>query len=511
MSERPMTNDSDAWEAYWTAQGEPWRIEPEIDAERQRYLAERQTIIPDIEQSIYPFKGIRLTRADIEWLLHEHGPINWSDEQQRKRQGLDFRGAILNHPDHQHTVNLRHLPLANTRFGLTRAEWIQSSPEQQETATAHLEGTDLVDAYLEGADLMGAHLEGAIISSAHLEDADLMHVHLEGAVVQYAHLEGADLVDAHLEAADLSNAHLEGAFLVDAHLEGAFLHSVHLEGAFLMNAHLEAADLSSAHLEGAFLHGAHLEAIRFSDDDYHRIQQSLAKRLNSGTIKQNLPPANLCGVFFDTATQLNDITLPTHSLGISIADIHWGNANLSVIRWKQRGYTTVSDEVQGQGVDETKTRMEKWETTVRAYRQLSMALHSQGMNELANQFAYRAQLCQRRFLHMQGWHELPSYWGSYLLDFISGYGYRPMRSVFTYVLVIIAFSAIYFALGGGSHLVTIQESIVISMTAFHGRGFFATAFQPNDPQAIVAAVEAFIGLCMEVICIVTFTQRFFSR
>ena len=97
--QRPTTNDSEAWKAYWKAQSWPWRTEPEIDAKRQKYLAERRTIVPNIEQGIYPFKDIKLTRADVEWLLATHengrGPGEWSDKRQRSRKGLDLRGADL--------------------------------------------------------------------------------------------------------------------------------------------------------------------------------------------------------------------------------------------------------------------------------------------------------------------------------------------------------------------------------------------------------------------------------
>ncbi len=50
--QRPTTNDPKAWKTYWKAQGWPWRTEPEIDAERQKYLAERRAIVPDIEKGI---------------------------------------------------------------------------------------------------------------------------------------------------------------------------------------------------------------------------------------------------------------------------------------------------------------------------------------------------------------------------------------------------------------------------------------------------------------------------
>jgi hypothetical protein len=41
----------------------------EIDPKRQAKLAQCQAITPDIEQGIYPFKGMKLSRADVEWLL----------------------------------------------------------------------------------------------------------------------------------------------------------------------------------------------------------------------------------------------------------------------------------------------------------------------------------------------------------------------------------------------------------------------------------------------------------
>ena len=90
--------------------------------------------------------------------------------------------------------------------------------------------------------------------------------------------------------------------------------------------------------------------------------------------------------------------------------------------------------------------------------------------------------------------------------------YRPVRSLIAYALVILGFAAAYFALGGANgQTLSWNEAIVISMTAFHGRGFFSAVFQPGDLQAAVAAVEAFIGLLIEIVLIATFTQRFFAR
>jgi hypothetical protein len=63
---KPTSDNRDDWKAYWQQQGQSWRTEPEIVAERQAYLEERRAIVPDMAQGIYPFGGIRLNRADIE-------------------------------------------------------------------------------------------------------------------------------------------------------------------------------------------------------------------------------------------------------------------------------------------------------------------------------------------------------------------------------------------------------------------------------------------------------------
>ncbi len=85
--QRPANDDWEAWETYWKTQGQPWRRQPEIDEERQRYLIERRSIIPNFETDIFPFKNIKLSRADVEWLLATHedgrGPVDWNDGSQR--------------------------------------------------------------------------------------------------------------------------------------------------------------------------------------------------------------------------------------------------------------------------------------------------------------------------------------------------------------------------------------------------------------------------------------------
>src|SRR5258708_37382446 len=84
---RPTTDDREDWKADWGALGMPWRWEPEGDEERQRFLAERGAVKPDIAAGVYHFKDIKLDRADVEWLFATHengrGPLDWADDDQR--------------------------------------------------------------------------------------------------------------------------------------------------------------------------------------------------------------------------------------------------------------------------------------------------------------------------------------------------------------------------------------------------------------------------------------------
>jgi len=103
---------------------------------------------------------------------------------------------------------------------------------------------------------------------------------------------------------------------------------------------------------------------------------------------------------------------------------------------------------------------------------------------------------------------------------IAGYGYRFGRTFLTYLTVISGFATMYYFAGvhdidahnkPGPHHLSWYEALIVSMTAFHGRGFFVGTFSPGDPQALIAAIEAFIGLLIEVIFIATLTRRLFTQ
>jgi uncharacterized protein YjbI with pentapeptide repeats len=212
--QRPAPDGYSSWNDYWTrACNQPWRTRPEIDAARQRYLDERRACPVRIEVGIYPFRdengSIKLTRADVEWLLATHeggrGPVDWNDRSQHQREGLDLCGADLCGADLR-GVDLSQLPLTALRAGLSstkhrRHAWRDATVTQRAAAAAQLQRANLEEAHLEDARLNSAHLEEADLSSAHLQGARLVSAHLEAAVLRQAQLGGAALQGSFFDAA----------------------------------------------------------------------------------------------------------------------------------------------------------------------------------------------------------------------------------------------------------------------------------------------------------------------
>ena len=510
---RPSSDDADGWRAHWRERGQPWRSEQEIAPERVRELERLRRIPANARQGLYPFGGVTLSRGDVEWLLATHddgrGPVRWSDKDGGERVGLDLRGSDLR------GVYLAGLPLARLRGGLTSDDMRNAGAEQLRAARVHLEG----------ADLSGAHLEGAILEGACLEGATLSAAFLSGASLDFALLDGAYL----------TGAHLEGASLVSASLLGATANEIHCAGANLSQARLSGAELLAAHLEGATLREAGLGGVCLAAADLARIRR----------VRPDFPPAlggaHLGSAFLDSATALDSAELAdAESGGISLADIRWGGVNLAVMDWER--VRMLGDEAEarraetwsGVAKDEA-TRLDEFRVAVRANRQLAVALREQGLNEEADRFAYAAQRLQRQVLRRETFgredgrggrkprrgrsvrlrrraQKLGAYLFSLFLDALSGYGYKPGRSLVAYIATLVLFSGVYYVVGNaiGTPL-GIVGAVALSINSFHGRGFFPGVVTPGDPVTVAAAVEAIVGLIIELSFIATFTQRYFAR
>jgi uncharacterized protein YjbI with pentapeptide repeats len=326
-------------------------------------------------------------------------------------------------------------------------------------------------------------------------------------------------------ALDLPALNLEKANLNDANLSGAVLLRVNLSGASLYNADLPGAHLSGANLSGAFLPGANLAGAKLQ-----------SANLSEATLAwANLAGANLWHVMFDSTTDLSSVHVTdtpgrftdlVHRLRRqpaygppSVADIHWNEADLTVVDWS--GLRRLGDErpdrrqrTRHQGWWWWRSRVESEQAT-RANTQLARRLRDAGLNDDADRFAYRAQVCQRG-VHLLRVRVL-RWLFSWLLFVIAGYGYRPLRTLFWYLAVLASFAAIYFSVGPGVGVpLSPLGAVVFSITSFHGRGFFpggspGHSVTLDDPLTVMAAMEAVVGLFIEISFIATFTQRYFGK
>jgi uncharacterized protein YjbI with pentapeptide repeats len=450
-AERPALNDRAGWRAYWDALGQPWRTEPEIGAMRQATLAERRGSVvtgrgnggddvplAGMERLIHwqsaeqaansaPFAGMKLDRADVEWLLATHesrgvrGPVDADDPAQRLREGPNLQGVDLRQ------AKLGGLPLAR-------------------------------------ANLSNARLERANFSQAHLERASFANSQCAGASFTKAWLIDASFRSANLRDVLFTDAHLESANLYQADCQNASFYIAHLEGAYLGQAQFGQATMRRA--------------------------------------------------FFDPATSWNDTILwDAQHVSASLADARWNGTNLATLDWSQ--VRMIGDErearsaIDRDGQPKTKQKwQDNWRRAVRANRQLAVALRAQGMNEEADRFAYRAQVCQRALLRRQG--RVGAYLWSGFLDLLAGYGFKPVRTLLVYLIVIFGYATAYFALQN-SVIISPTAALIFSITSFHGRGFFPGGLALDAPVTILAATEAIVGLVIEVSFIATFTQRFFAR
>lgn len=376
-----------------------------------------------------------------------------------------------------------HPDAVGTRWGDTisaaRQVELQGYLDRWETETDHgvrrgpLDPTGRSDEDQQRLKLTGADAFWLARQVGRKESTFVPDLHLEGAYLFGAHLEQARLGEAHLQHAYLGRAHLNRAYLGKSNLTHAYLGAAYLEGAELGKTQLEEADLGEAHLESAYLNGA------------------------------NLKGAYLVGAWFDSKTQLSNVSLDQKT---RLGDIHWsglGAVDLTRIDWS---HATILGDEKSVRFD---SPVAQHDAIVRAYRQLATQLRVQGISEVADRFALRAQIRQRGVLLRRG--RILGYLGSWLLAILAGYGYRPGRSILWYLAVIAGFAALYMQVGiVNGHTFNLTEAIVFSLTSFHGRGFFPGGLKLDDPVTMLAAGEAVIGLLIEISFIATFTQRFFG-
>lgn len=291
------------------------------------------------------------------------------------------------------------------------------------------------------------------------------------------------------EAANPSGATHDHANFIGADLRQVNLSGINLSGANLSNARFFQADLRDANLFRANLSGASLYGAQLEGADLREVRMD--------------PATTLTGAKLDCRTRL--------------ADVRWNGGPLTRVDWSlapRLGDDTAASRIKGRWARITACR-----DAARAYRGLSVALRGQGLLIPASGYRLREQVLERKAKFLE--FSLLGWTFSWLLNLIAGYGERPVRAFFAYLLVLFGFAGVYFALGTGqlgilglgTHdaITSPLSALVFSVTSFHGRGFFPGRLSLDDPITALAALEAVIGLFIEITFIATFTQRFFAR
>jgi uncharacterized protein YjbI with pentapeptide repeats len=342
-------------------------------------------------------------------------------------------------------------------------------------------------------------------ASANFSDVPFPFANLSGVVISYN--------DANFSGANFMGANLSGAFFVgdNVNFSGANLTLANLSGAFVGgdNVNISGANLALANLSGAFVGG---DDANFSGADFTGANLSGALLLGkfSGVtmVQVRMDAATILGSSDDPGSVQLDATT-------RLLDVAWNGAILVNVAWEQ--VPRLGDEADIKAATSRKERVQALRNAARAYRGLAKALQAQGVTIPALKYRIREQQLERRAQLYS--FAIGPWLFSWLLNIVSGYGDKPGRALACYLAVVGTFMAAYWAMTNqvfgfiqsqSAHLKW-YEALVLSISSFHGRGFFPSMLSLGDPIALVAAAEAIIGLFIELVFIATFTQRFFAR
>jgi len=296
-------------------------------------------------------------------------------------------------------------------------------------------------------------------------------------IVEQRHWSMAYDLSKDVQRANLSSANLSSANLSGANLSGADLYSANLSGADLTSANLSGANLTKADLSGA----------------------NLTKANSSG--------AYLTRALMNAETELDDIHLDTHT---TVFGVRWNGAPLDGIPWEhapQLGDEPTREVLAKRGRTEW---VAIYRNAMRAYHGLTVALRDQGLSDAASTYRLRELAMERKAL--QASRNVGGWVLNVLLGGVAGHGEKPGRALVAYIGIVASFAVLFWGvtnyLDSGAQHLQWYEAAVLSVSSFHGRGFFSSTIQLGDPLAIVAAFEAVAGLFIELVFIATFSRRF---
>lgn len=316
-----------------------------------------------------------------------------------------------------------------------------------------------------------------------------------------------NLDEADLRGANLARVQLCHASLKHASLDGVSFHGANLYRAVLFDARCEQTNFREANVFGADLGSAWLWDADFRDACLNRV--SFTGTHFRGA---DLRGAELTAAWMDSTTRFRVVKIDSRT---RVAEVVWNGVPLVQVDWAQM--PTIGEELAIAASAGRTERIRCIVAAMQAYDALGVVLQSQGVKEWATRYHLRALRLERQAQLLRG-HVL-SWLLSWLIDTLSGYGQYAGRALRAYVLVVTSFTVAYYVLTNylGAYLPSQSarlqwiEAAVLSISSFHGRGFFPQSISLGDPVAVLAAAEAVVGLFIELVFITTFSRRFLDR
>ncbi len=319
---------------------------------------------------------------------------------------------------------------------------------------------------------------------------------IRGACFTEANLDGVNFSGSEVTWADFSGATMKRALLRETNFSATNFTSTNLESSDLFSAILNGANFTQANLANV-----NLQQARINQDTCFLYTTTTLTKV--AEMRWNNAPMNLSGWLYESGYDPLDVKFPVPSTSKILRKDKWRLGD--------------QDELYFRSLSSGKRRAHALRQVSRAYAALAATLRNQNYSTASSEYRLRALQLERRALQAEG--AILSRALLKMLDMISGHGEKPGRILLSYLFIVVGFLLLYLGIDTQweytriiSNPSQILDALVYSLTSFHGRGFFpgGSTLTAHDPQIVLAAIEAVVGLFIEITLIATITRRFFD-
>jgi len=318
------------------------------------------------------------------------------------------------------------------------------------------------------------------LSGKMFEDkVDLSDLDLSGIILSDARLFRANFNGSELDGAIMQRTRLEYAIFNPLKSKNASLQAVDLRNAYLQNAEFKEADLTAAQFQKSELEATPVVGTPTPVKLFLLLPAYLE---NTDFRSSNLRLTNFEGCFF-YGTKLEGACI--RGAGIfeaHLEDADWG----SYIIWEE-------------------SKKEELYFAENIYRRLKLWYQKHGMYDIAAKFYYREKEANRKALKLHSKH-----WNDRLaaesMRALFGYGERWWNIILWIAVVIFGLAAAYYFWGSFSSS-SFWDTLYYSATSFSALGYGQWAPQPTGWAKGMGAAEAFIGISMMALLLVTFFRK----